>query len=258
MLGTQDAKVAVCTLGDPDLPNEFQQEGLLDRVAIIGSLCTENLGIERMVRNVVANPRIRFLILCGKDSQGHRAGQAILSLKANGTDESKQIIGAMGPRPVLKNLSHDEITAFRQNVCVIDEIGTTDLARLKNIVEKTNQVTDSPIVLPPKVHLPKSIKAQKLKEWLPDPEGFFLVLVNLDERIIICEHYTNDHVLNEVIKGSNAADITNTVIRRRLISRLDHVGYLGRELAKAEAALQLGLKYVQDQSLTTNLGFDNL
>lgn len=252
MLGTQNAKVAVCTLGDPDLPNEFQQEGLLDRVAIIGSLCTENLGIERMVRNVVANPYIKFLILCGKDSQGHRAGQAILSLKANGTDESKQIIGAMGPRPVLKNLSPNEITAFRQNVCVIDEIGTTDLTRLKDIVEKINQEPDSPIVvLPPKAHLPKSVKAQKLKEWLPDPEGFFLVLVNSDEGIIICEHYTNDHVLNEVIKGSNAADITNTVIRRRLISRLDHTGYLGRELAKAEAALQLGLKYVQDQPLTT-------
>ncbi|MDM7911512.1 MAG: DUF4346 domain-containing protein [Methanotrichaceae archaeon] len=36
---------------------------------------------------------------------------------------------------------------------------------------------------------------------------------------------------------------------RGLVSRLDHAGYLGRELEKAEAALHLGRRYIQDEPL---------
>jgi dihydropteroate synthase len=32
-----------------------------------------------------------------------------------------------------------------------------------------------------------------------------------------------------------------------LLSRLDHAGYLGRELTKAKLALDLGWNYVQDE-----------
>jgi len=38
---------------------------------------TENLGIERLITNILANPEIRFLILCGEDTQkavGHLLG----------------------------------------------------------------------------------------------------------------------------------------------------------------------------------------
>src|SRR5262249_32922099 len=34
-----------------------------------------------------------------------------------------------------------------------------------------------------------------------------------------------------------------------LVTQLDHAGYLGAELAKAETALRLGLRYVQDRPL---------
>ena len=39
------------------------------------------------------------------------------------------------------------------------------------------------------------------------------------------------------------------LLRERLVSQLSHAGYLGAELAKAEAALRLGLRYEQDQPL---------
>jgi len=58
LLGKRDARIAVCTLGDTDLPHEFETAGLLDKIALIGLLFTENLGIEKVVRNVVSNPAI--------------------------------------------------------------------------------------------------------------------------------------------------------------------------------------------------------
>ena len=51
------------------------------------------------------------------------------------------------------------------------------------------------------------------------------------------------------VAGSNARDILNTIIDMGLIKRLDHAGYLGRELEKAEIALRLGRSYTQDEPL---------
>jgi tetrahydromethanopterin S-methyltransferase subunit A len=95
-------------------------------LAIVGALHTENLGIERIIRNTLANPNIRFLILCGVDTQqaiGHLPGQSLQSLFENGVDELRRIRGARGKRPVLKNVSIEEIQAFVDQVELIPMIG---------------------------------------------------------------------------------------------------------------------------------------
>ncbi len=244
--------MAICTLADTDLPSEIESAGLLDRIAIVGPLATENLGIERLVRNVVSNPSIRFLVLCGRDSRGHRAGQATLALRQNGVDESARILGAMGPRPVLKNISPEEIAAFRRNVVVLDEIDTKSVDRIASAVASClAQPCGEVPPLPRKTHQMKALYAEptRNRDWVYDPEGFFVVLLDRDAKALVCEHYTPDGTLNEVIRGTKAADIANTAIRRGLLSRLDHAAYLGRELAGAEAALALGLPYIQDEPL---------
>ncbi len=244
LVGIPSARVAICTLADTDLPGELKAAGLLEKVAIVGPLSTENLGIERVIRNLVANLNISVLILCGRDSRGHRAGQALLSLKDSGVDDSRRITGALGPRPVLKNVTDEELAAFRQRITIVDEIGTRDVSRLAEVVEAClAQPTGAPPALPTKVHTPKVVEAQRLsnREWVHDPEGFFLVLLDRDAQVIVCEHYTKDGVLNEVIRGARANDVANTAIKRGLLSRLDHAAYLGRELAKAETALALGV-----------------
>lgn len=252
LVGNPVASVALCTLADTDLPKEVQAAGLLDRIAIVGSLSTENLGIERVIRNVVTNPSIRYLVLCGRDSRGHRAGQALLSLQANGVDEKRRIIGAQGPRPVLKNVTDEEINRFRQQVTVVDEIDSRELQRLEEVIQACqSQPKGAELSLPPKVQQPKVIKArrQSNREWVHDPEGFFLVLLDRKSQEIVCEHYTKEGVLNEVIRGRRASHIANTAIQRGLLSRLDHAAYLGQELAKAETSLALGLPYTQDLPL---------
>lgn len=51
------------------------------------------------------------------------------------------------------------------------------------------------------------------------------------------------------VAGTSAKDVLNTLIDMGLITRLDHAGYLGRELEKAEIALALKRSYIQDELL---------
>ncbi len=119
------APIAVCTLNSAELASRLSKrapEGL----AIVGTLSTENLGIERVIRNTLANPSIRFLLLCGEDTLqviGHLPGQTLLSLFREGIDEHGRIRGARGRRPVLKNVSRTQIDAFLRQVEIVDAIG---------------------------------------------------------------------------------------------------------------------------------------
>ena len=143
------APVAVCTLNDEALA-ETVAATRLPELAIVGTLHTENLGIERLISNVVANPHIRFVVVCGSDSRqaiGHLPGQSLVALAQNGVDDRQRIIGAKGKRPVLRNLSIAAIEHFRSTREVIDLIGVTDLEAILATVRSC--VARDPGMAPP-------------------------------------------------------------------------------------------------------------
>lgn len=88
--------------------------------ALAGTLQTENVGLEKVVCNVVANPNIRFLVVCGPETPGHLVGDAIVALVGNGVDAGKRIVGAKAPTPYLFNVPLEFIERFCQQVTVID------------------------------------------------------------------------------------------------------------------------------------------
>jgi tetrahydromethanopterin S-methyltransferase subunit A len=90
--------------------------------ALAGMLQTENVGIEKIICNVVANPNIRYLIVCGVESPGHQPGQAMSSFVRNGLDENRNIIGAEGPTPYLYNIPLESIERFRKQITLVDLI----------------------------------------------------------------------------------------------------------------------------------------
>jgi dihydropteroate synthase len=105
-----------------------------------------------------------------------------------------------------------------------------------------------------------------------DPAGYFLIKLDRRAGELIAEHYANaiderglatDPATGEVISCRGAGPrAPQAVFRGRSakelgialsegqgphpLSRLDHALYLGRELQKAEAALESGADYVQD------------
>ncbi|WP_371803512.1 DUF561 domain-containing protein [Candidatus Lokiarchaeum ossiferum] len=82
-----------------------------------------------------------------------------------------------------------------------------------------------------------------------DPNGFFKIYLDeLEKKIIVSHHIFNNNQITgtDVFSGVNAEAICKEMIKQNLISRLDHAAYLGRELARAELALQKGSKYIQE------------
>ena len=245
------APVAVCTLNSDALTETLarrQPEGL----AIVGGLRTENLGIEHLMRNVLANPNIRFLIVCGEDTRraiGHLPGQSLLSLLDKGVDEKHRIIDARGKRPLLKNVSTAQIAAFRRQVTALDHIGEHDAGVLCGLVTANAARDPGPVAdSVAEVTLPTVEMAAGPRRLKLDPAGYFVVYPDRAQARLVLEHYSNQGVLDRVFAADSPAALYATVIEAGLISRLDHAAYLGRELARAEVSLASGAAYVQDRA----------
>jgi len=245
------ASVAVCTLNSDHLIKELASANI-EGLSIIGSLHTENLGIEHLIRNILANPYIRFLIVCGEDTRkaiGHLPGQSLVSLMHHGVNERMRIIEAKGKRPFLKNLDTNHIDVFCQQVRVIEHIGTTDVYILRNLImgaaaNDPGAFAGAPLEVNP-VPVEEAEMAARLRL---DPAGYFILYPDQRHQRLMLEHYSNKGVLTRRFTASSAASMYVTVINAELISRLDHAAYLGRELARAEYALRTGERYIQDRA----------
>jgi tetrahydromethanopterin S-methyltransferase subunit A len=112
--------------------------------ALAGTLQTENIGLEKVVCNLVANPNIRFLVVFGPETPGHLVGDAILALKSNGVDDGKRIIGAKAPTPYLFNVPLEFIEQFREQVTVIDLIDEGSPEVLRQAVRACYQEEPTP------------------------------------------------------------------------------------------------------------------
>lgn len=94
--------------------------GVESGAALSGSLQTENVGLEKVICNIVANPNIRRVIVCGPESPGHSTGDAIQALYKNGIDEQRKIIGTQAPAPYLYNISKEWIERFRKQTQLVN------------------------------------------------------------------------------------------------------------------------------------------
>ncbi len=113
------------------------EEVLVDAGAAIAGPCkTENLGIEKMVANLISNPNIRFLVLCGSEVQGHITGQSIEALHTGGVDaEKRKIVGATGAIPFVENLPDEAIERFQQQMEIVSMIDVEDVAAIQSKVK---------------------------------------------------------------------------------------------------------------------------
>lgn len=93
------------------------------------------------------------------------------------------------------------------------------------------------------------VKTTAGRKFKPDSRGFFVIHVDNVRKRIVVEHYSYDRKIKSRIAGSRAKDLCGTLISRGLVSTLEHATYIGRELIKAEIALENNLKYRQDRRI---------
>jgi tetrahydromethanopterin S-methyltransferase subunit A len=117
------AVAIILTTDEDKIPPELERlirAGIEAGAALSGTVQTENIGFEKIICNVVANPNIRYLILGGPESGGHLTGEALKALMRNGVDEKMRIVGTDAPHPFLFNLPLKMIERFRKQLFLID------------------------------------------------------------------------------------------------------------------------------------------
>jgi tetrahydromethanopterin S-methyltransferase subunit A len=250
--GRKHAPVAVTTLASAELAEKLaalKPEGL----RIAGKTETENIGMDKLVKNVVSNTALRFLILAGKETRGHKPGRTLIYLSQRGVDKDMRVKRSPAPRPFLRNVSRDEIERFRRQVQLVDMIGCEDANRIALEVEKLNASAACSCgcdschdALPAHEHKAPVIKATSRFKVKLDKAGYFVVLPLPEPGIISVEHYSYDNKLMHVIEGRNAREICLTLVGNGWIGELTHAAYMGRELARAELSIRKGTRYMQE------------
>ncbi|MCW4000898.1 MAG: dihydropteroate synthase-like protein [Candidatus Bathyarchaeota archaeon] len=131
----------------------------------------------------------------------------------------------------------------KQRSSVPRDLGV-DLLILK---EKTNPDTAPPVDIS-KVPLTQNPTPATVTV---DPCGVFRIMVDRDGGSVVALHYASVDAPEplHVVRGADGAVVLAELLRRGWVSRLEHAGYLGLELAKAEVALRVGRGYVQDAAL---------
>ena len=107
-----------------------------------------------------------------------------------------------------------------------------------------------------KINKKITAKYHKIKDWVMDPKGYFLIAIDRKKKLIkvgYCKFTklgnNSVHDMVSIISGKTAIEIVNTLIKNNYISTHQHAADMGIELCKAELALKHRLNYIQDKDL---------
>ena len=145
--GDPKSAVAVATMG-----SHLDEQAICDAgAAICGSCKTENLGLEKLLANTVANPNIRFILVVGTEVKGHLSAQSLIALHENGVEGGK-IVGSKGAIPFIENLDDPAIKRFQEQVEIVNIMESEDLGEIKAKIQELNNrdpgsFGDSPMVV---------------------------------------------------------------------------------------------------------------
>ncbi len=128
-VGDAKSPVAVATCG-----SHFNLFPIKAGAALAGPFKTENLGIEKIVANVISNPNIRFLIICGSEVKGHISGDALTCLHKYGLKDGR-IVNAKGAIPFIENLDDKMVKRFQEQVQVIEMVDVEDEAKITQAIK---------------------------------------------------------------------------------------------------------------------------
>ena len=153
-VGNKNANVAIVTISSRfGFPK--------DLFTLCGEMRTENLGIERVIINTISNCSIRYIIVCGKESKGHAAGQSLIAIHENGIDENGKIIGSKGAIPFIENIPFEAVARFRKQIKkvinLIDETDTVKIIEKIKLLPREEPYEEEPFVVKTIVEAKKEV-----------------------------------------------------------------------------------------------------
>lgn len=135
ILGSAASSVGVATLWTPK--EAFAKKLKPESFRVVGQLYS-NDGINPMIRNVMANPTIRTIVLCGQDKIG--SADSLSCLIKNGLNEKGEVIGKEESR-VEKEIPRNAVELFRKNIQLIDMRGVLKADDVQGAIDGCAQDT---------------------------------------------------------------------------------------------------------------------
>lgn len=127
--GNPESEVTIATLWTP-------AKLIADKIdpklfSVIGQLYSKE-GINFILRNILANPRIRYIIICGTELSG--SGKALVDFFAKGVDKENNIIDN-DFAAIHKEIPFEALELVRKNVRCENLIGVTDVEVIKEKIK---------------------------------------------------------------------------------------------------------------------------
>jgi thymidylate synthase len=164
-LGNTESNVGVCTLWARK--EEFLGSMDSSMFSVVGNLYTIQ-GVNPLIRNVIANPKIRYIVICGEDQTG--SGRALINLVERGITSRRQIVDSNGF--IDEGIDEASLDAFRKNVNILDMRSLPPNAdRAKKVSERIGSLNPLPPFAEPRIISEKSASASSLDS---DQVGFFI------------------------------------------------------------------------------------
>ncbi|MBW6440596.1 thymidylate synthase [Patescibacteria group bacterium] len=156
IIGNKKSQIAVCTLWTK---KEVAGQMLdLEKIAVIGNLYSPKKGVSFLIRNILANPNIRYLIVCGLDNS--KSGQVLIDFSNNGfreiTDEENKVLYweaiSETESRIDAEIDKEALEIFRENVKVIDLRNERSFKNIKKIIDSLDQslpvFSQEPLIFP--------------------------------------------------------------------------------------------------------------
>ena len=97
------------------------------------------------------------------------------------------------------------------------------------------------------------VKKTREKDVILDPTGFFVIEIDRKEKQIRVEYFSNVYKNKRIVSGSlqkvfvgkKADALSDTISKNVSVLLPEHYLYLGRELQRAQCALEKNKKYIQ-------------
>jgi tetrahydromethanopterin S-methyltransferase subunit A len=209
--GNPENPVAVCSCGSHLKAAELLAVG----ASLVGPCKTENIGIEKMVANMVSNPNIRYLIVTGMEVKGHITGQAVESFLTGGVDKEGRIVGAKGAIPFIQNLSEEHIERVKQQVQPVMMIDTEDMGAIKaKIAELVSKDPGALDVEPMRIE----IKEGGAEEEEHGPRSLAAEVVEIRDRMRLMDSaVTLNGLLNKFQAGAYAGKIEGIALGMTMV-----------------------------------------
>jgi thymidylate synthase len=137
ILGSPDSEIGLVCLWTP--VNKICDQLDKNLFSLAGQLYSKE-GINFILRNSLANPKTRLLIICGEERTG--SGQALMNLIDKGVDENNKVID-VDYCQIHKEIPKEAIDLFRNNVKYLNLIGVYEPAKIEAKLKEYQPVNNN-------------------------------------------------------------------------------------------------------------------